>query len=147
MSLSKSEYYNEESQYTEFLLSYSELLWRKGDYRDARVALAKPIALLTAALSTNNKDLKSRECLAKARFLSWEQPGADLLGSRPDLESYLIQESQEKQSCTGADLAARTAIIEGDQTLAQERVNYLRAKGHFEPAFVRFCSDYGLCRN
>ncbi len=147
MSLSETEYSRGESQYIEYLLSYSELLWRKGDYKDARAALAKSIARLTAVLSANNKDLKSREYLAKARFLWWEQHGADLLGSRPELESYLIQESQEKQSCTGADLTARIAIIEGDRNLAQERVNYLRAKGHFEPAFVRFCGDYDLCRN
>ncbi len=147
LDLSEFEHSMGDSQYAQYLLDYSALLWRSGDLWGAQVALEQSIAQLTSVLSTSENDRKSRERLARARFLWWEQRGVDLLESQAGLKPYLKQKDQEKESCRGADNAARTAIIEGDRNLARESVNYLRAKGHFEPAFVRFCSTYDLCRN
>jgi tetratricopeptide (TPR) repeat protein len=87
----------------------------------------------------------SLEGLVTAAFRYWEQ-----YGEKPDidLEGLLgdyLADSDAIENCSDADLAARTAVMEGDLTTARRLSRYVLGEGYFEADFVAFCRQYATC--
>lgn len=83
--------------------------------------------------------------LVVASFRYWQH-----FNSIPDVEWALLQNnflSNEinLESCTNANLAARLAIMFGDQAKAQALTQYALSRGYFEADFVKFCRKYETC--
>ena len=133
------------SQFAQYLIDYSALLWRAGDAPAAQAKLEQALAALETILAENPGDAVSGGRLAQARFRWWEQNGSDLFELQPGLRDRLVHQEQVGQSCAGADAAARNAMIENARATAQERVDYLIERGYYEPGFMRFCKGSELC--
>lgn len=135
------------SQFAQYLIDYSALLWRAGEAAAAQARLEQALTALESILAENPGDPVSRDRLAQVRFRWWEQNGTDLLDTKSGLRDWLVQQDQAGQICGGADAAARNAMVENNRAMAQERVDYLFEKGYYEPGFMRFCKSYGLCES
>ena len=83
--------------------------------------------------------------LAAASFRHWqhfnERPGVE----RASLPDDFLSDETQVESCTDANLAARLAIMAGDQAKAQVLTQYALSQGYFEADFVKFCRQYETC--
>ena len=73
--------------------------------------------------------------------------GEDPVPGSAEMARHLQVYAYEARSCFDKDIAARQAILRGDRLSARKFATDLRAKGYFEPGFVRFCEIYDLCFN
>ena len=140
-----SRYYTD---YTEFLLFR---VWVSQTMNDSDTALR----LLDEALerlAESRRDSEDFEfddanTLMLAAFWYWELqqklPAANIQALLPN---YKVGGGRVR-ACTGASMAARKAVMNGNMDLAQEYVDYLLEKRYQVPKFVRFCSKYELCND
>jgi tetratricopeptide (TPR) repeat protein len=154
----------EDVMLTEFSGSDGPDLLQRMDYAQTRVLLAtlalarnneslaathnqEAIEVLAKAVRQNPDHHGSHDGLARALIQYWsihgENPDSDLLSL---IEDYSLRE-YPVTSCGTASLAAQQAIMREDKETAEDYTSYLLAKGYYEPAFVKFCKENGLCEN
>ena len=83
--------------------------------------------------------------LAWVTFYYWEQFGAKPVEALALIPEGFLPAPGRIENCRTADLGARFALARGDEAAAREYVDYALNKGYFEPGFIGFCKDYGLC--
>ncbi len=131
--------------YARFKIDYSVLAHRMGKTREAETALQEALDSLANLVREKPENRASRYQLARAVFEQWLQtnqlpaPAISTL-----LADYLAQPGLVK-SCDDASLAAKLAVMRGDRTLAASYTAYLLNKGFFDPEFIGFCKEQGMC--
>ena len=134
-----------DTEFTEFLLAYSELAYRRGDRVLADKWLNEAIDRLRAILAATPDDKNALLTMSQAAYRYWVQNGQSFV-SRQDLLPYAAPGRIENpRGCKEASIAARLAYAEGDNVAARDYTDYLMDKGFNEPAFRRFCSELELC--
>jgi hypothetical protein len=129
-----------------FLLDWSEWRWISGDHSGADELLREAIGQLRSLLE-KGQGLESHEgVLLQARFLNWQQTGDDLLKS-PGFPLVEIDFDSENLSCQARADRVRQAILAGEETIAAGLATELLGRGYYEPAFIRVCRHYGVCKD
>jgi hypothetical protein len=108
--------------------------------------LDQAIAELDAVLGAAPDLRSAHDTLSVAAYLHWKYRSRPLPGklmaqvpeAGPDIGSVL--------SCEDAKLGAYLAVMRRDLQAAESYTAYLLDKGYFEPGFIRFCREEGLCR-
>jgi hypothetical protein len=123
-----------------------EVWW--AEQRDAdrrRKALELVLAQMLSVLEKAPDIVEARQRLALAAYRYWV-----LTGVFPD--TRFMQELPERvsleahrRSCFEINLAARLAVMQGDEAAAESYTSFLLAKGYYEPGFIRFCRAHDLC--
>lgn len=126
-------------------INYSTLARNMGDHAAARAELNKALERLLQLIREKPDNRASRSQMVRAAFEQWVQtgelPAADV---NVALGNYLRDPAGVK-SCSDTGLAARLAVMHGDEILARRYTSYLRGKGFFDPEFMGFCQSYGIC--
>jgi len=131
--------------YVNFLLAYADVDFQLGDKQAAGDHLQEAIQLKLAISGPPTWDRQSKVTLMRARYQWWEVHGEDAIDSFPLLSEVKLESVGAFQSCAEADVAARMHILEGNRDGATTQVAYLKDRAYADPAFVRFCSNHGLC--
>lgn len=132
------------SEWAEYLLIRAELDWRQGRTAAAQELLAEAVFELERQLRSGGGGASLRNNLANARFLWWQQQGRDLF-SDPRFNPLHDESDASADGCTARVNLVKQAILTGDEQRAAELTQELLAKGYYEPAFLRVCTQYGLC--
>ncbi|MCU0988743.1 MAG: toll/interleukin-1 receptor domain-containing protein [Xanthomonadales bacterium] len=132
------------ADWIDYLLTWSDMSWRAGDRTGATARLDEALAHLQALAQSGADQGALAENLLKARFLAWQQRGADLFATPPFTEFGTVQESAGG-SCASAN-RVRQAILSGDTEKARELTVRLLGSGYYEPGFIRTCRQYELCQ-
>jgi tetratricopeptide (TPR) repeat protein len=132
------------SDWVDYLLIRAELDWRLGDTAAAQGHLAEAVFELERQLRNGGGGASMWSNLASARFLWWQQQGSDLF-SDPRFAALRDREAVGANGCTAQANRVKQAILTGDAQRAAELTQQLLAKGYYEPAFLRVCTQYGLC--
>jgi tetratricopeptide (TPR) repeat protein len=129
----------------EMEIDFSALAYRQGDQQGAREELGKALQRLVQLIREKPDNRASRYQVARAAFEQWAQTGqlpqADIDAALGD---YLRDPASVK-SCSDIGLAAKLAVMHGDEMLARRYTFQLREKGFFDPQFMSFCRGYGIC--
>jgi hypothetical protein len=129
----------------EMEIDFSALAYRQGDQQGAREELGKALQRLVQLIREKPDNRASRYQVARAAFEQWAQTGqlpqADIDAALGD---YLRDPASVK-SCSDIGLAAKLAVMHGDEMLARRYTSQLREKGFFDPQFMSFCRGYGIC--
>jgi tetratricopeptide (TPR) repeat protein len=134
-----------QDEHIKFLLSYAGVEFRQGQADHAKTLLQTATKLVMSGPGFQAGGMFETAMWVKVRYQWWELTGednADLVAAMPALAQ---QSNSEFRSCIDAESAARLYIIHGDTESAAREVAYLRLKGYAAPAFIRFCTKYGLC--
>ena len=83
--------------------------------------------------------------MGKALYLDWYQSGISPKSDVKGLTYNYYADSQAPRGCEELSLAARQAIMQGDEEATSGYSNYLLGKGYFEPGFIRLCKKHALC--
>jgi len=134
-------YQNEEARQAriDFEMTLARILYLSGNRADASLQLQKALELQLAVSEPVN------EKLHEMRFQWWEMNGEE------GLAQFLVDSEPAPavngalRSCADALGSAKESIIEGDYERAVEPVRFLQERGYAEPAFIEFCTKYGLC--
>ncbi|MEJ8567829.1 toll/interleukin-1 receptor domain-containing protein [Elongatibacter sediminis] len=129
----------------EFRLDLARLAFRMGEDRIGREALDRAVGELAVLVGGNPGHRHAVRQLAHASFAYWDLTGRLPGGQVTDLLDGYLSRPRQVQSCTDAGTAARLALLRGDLGLARDYTRYVLGKGYFEPGFVAFCGEYGLC--
>ncbi len=133
-------------EYINLLIAYADIEARLGAPQAATKYLQAAVRLQMDNTGPQEWDNFDKQRIQRARYQWWEQGGEEDLGHFT-VQSKSSPESAGKfRSCTEADMAARTYIMEGNRDGAAREVAYLRSRGYAEPAFMRFCRKYDLCK-
>jgi hypothetical protein len=133
------------TDFAEFGINHAVLAHQMGDSIAAATELQRALNRLTELVREKPQNRASRYQLARAAFEQWLQ--TDQLPSTEVstlLADYLAQ-PERVRSCDDASLAARLAMMRGDRTLAASYTSYLLNKGFFDPGFIGFCKQQGMC--
>ncbi len=134
--------FQQKLDYAQFKRRYSELASDTGREHEAIQYIEEAIRVVEE-LPEDNPD--SRIERASAYIEHWRQNDNRLSSEYPKwLDSYLADRHQVV-SCREANLGARLAIMWDQRDRAVAFTAYLLGKGYYEPAFVRFCAENGLC--
>jgi tetratricopeptide (TPR) repeat protein len=145
-ALDKSDQNSEkQGEYIDFLLAYADVESRLGDKAAARRHLQAAVQLQKNASNPDAKDLYALERLTRTRYQLWRLQDTDDAGDLPSLPAIAGDEAGY-QSCSDADSLARVYVMERQPGKAAREVEYLRSKGYADPNFMRFCTQYGLCK-
>ena len=128
-----------------FNLDHAKLLLAQGDVEKGELLL-RNTTLRLARMVQDFPDF--RDCLvalAYAVFQYWEH-----FGEHPAIPAGLLDPLHmgivDVQSCTDADRLARIAVMDGELDKARSFTDYAVGKGYFDPEFINFCRQYGLCK-
>jgi hypothetical protein len=131
--------------YSDFLIHYSDIAFRKGEKQKAKSLLDEGTSWLQEILTNHPHENEAMKLLAMANFYRWVQDGnwhpVDGITSEP----LLAEEIDKLESCEKIDLQTRQAVMFGDFDRAREYSALLSAKGYFEPEFLQFCAKYEVC--
>jgi tetratricopeptide (TPR) repeat protein len=129
-----------------YLLAWSEMSWRAGDRAAAAERLDQAVAHLERSLAQAGADESFlMDSLLQARFLAWQQRGADLLAEER-FAGLVSATPGVGESCTTRADRVRQAILSGDEETARELTANLLGSGYYEPRFIRTCRQYQLCQ-
>ncbi|MGK2924160.1 MAG: TIR domain-containing protein [Lysobacterales bacterium] len=128
-----------------YLLAWSEMSWRAGDRAAAAERLDQAVTHLEHSLAQTGADESFlMDSLQKARFLAWQQRGADLLVEKR-FAGLVSATPGVGESCTTRADRVKQAILSGDEVAARELTANLLGSGYYEPGFIRTCRQYQLC--
>jgi tetratricopeptide (TPR) repeat protein len=100
---------------------------------------------LSGLLESNPEFSEARDHLASALFQYWQLHGAPPPQRLKEMtEDYSLAATPVRE-CFQAHLASQQAIMRGDKDAARVYTSYLLGKGFYEPGFITFCEEYGLC--
>jgi tetratricopeptide (TPR) repeat protein len=133
------------AEFAEFGINHAVLAHQMGDSIAAAAGLQRALDSLTELVREKPQNRASRYQLARAAFEQWLR--TDQLPS-PEVSTLLadyLAQPERARSCDDASLAARLAMMRGDKALAASYTSYLLNKGFFDPEFIGFCKEQGLC--
>ncbi|MGD8347524.1 MAG: toll/interleukin-1 receptor domain-containing protein [Lysobacterales bacterium] len=116
-----------------------------GDVAANREAISRSLDRLAELVRDKPEAGNIVNALAWVTFYYWEQFGAKPVEALALIPEGFLPTPGRIENCRMADLGARFALARGDEAEAREYVEYALNKGYFEPDFIGFCSDYGLC--
>ncbi|MGH8035008.1 MAG: hypothetical protein ACREO9_07275, partial [Lysobacterales bacterium] len=126
-------------------IDFSALAWRIGEKQAAETELNNALERLSRLISEKPDNRASRYQMARGVFAQWVQTGQlPAAEAGASLGDYL-QDPERVRSCGDANLAARLAVMHGDEMLARRYTSYLLDRGFFDPEFIGFCQGYGIC--
>lgn len=131
--------------YARFLVDRAVLAQRLGQVVLAAETLESAIGLLADVVRQKPQNRASRFALARALFEQWDRDGRLSTPADSELLEGFLQVREQVKSCDDSSLAARLAVMNGNLALARDYNDFLLGKGYFEPDYVRFCAQYGLC--
>ena len=131
---------------TDFYVSFARIKLLIGDSAEAGTQLQKGLEMQMADSDSGSTDQPADERLRGIRFLWWEIHGDGALAMFPDLTDSGLSAQGVLQSCEGAMNAAKMSVIDSEFEQAAKQVRYLQARGYANPAFIQFCTSYGLCQ-
>ena len=129
----------------EFNINQSILAHRMGDADAAQAELQRALDSLTSLVREKPENRSSRYQLARALFEKWAQAEQSPTSQEIALLDGYLAEPGSVKSCTDTSLAARLAMMRGDKDRARDYTSYLLNRGFFDPEFIVFCRDYGIC--
>jgi hypothetical protein len=133
------------SQYSQFLLNYSDAAARNGEKDLALRLINEAATILDSTLVVNSTDRNSLDQISRAEFQWWQHKG-DI--PHPQISRYardLLEGGFKAEGCQRANISARQAILRGNMELALAYTTYLFEKGFFDPDYKLFCRQYALC--
>jgi hypothetical protein len=134
-----------QAHFARFLLTRELVDRAAGRTEQADRDLNEVMDFLTAQISQAPELSLLRELLFMAVFRYAQQdqslPADRVLALVPDF----TDEENGDRSCNRASLAARQAAMKGELETAERYTAYLLGKGYYEPGFIRFCREQGLC--
>jgi tetratricopeptide (TPR) repeat protein len=138
---------NEETRQTriDFQLAFARVLFQMGDKAEANLQLQKVLNLQLEGSESGDQGRSEREKLQEMRFQWWEMNGEDGLAKFPVKSEPGPAVLGALRSCEDALISAKESVIEGDIDQAIAPVRYLQERGYADPAFIQFCTKYGLC--
>jgi len=132
-------------EYADFLIWYSEMALIKGEHVKALELLSESIDLLRGIITDDENLHRARLSMGKALYLDWYQSGTTPESDLKGLTYDYYADSQAPRACEEASLAARQAIMQGDEEATSSYTSYLLGRGYFEPGFIRLCKKYAFC--
>ncbi|HEY5775105.1 MAG TPA: toll/interleukin-1 receptor domain-containing protein [Xanthomonadales bacterium] len=131
--------------YSDFLIHFSDIAFRKGEASKAKSLLDEGKKWLQDTLANHPHDHEAMDLLARADFYRWVQDGEGHPGSGIVSEPGFTDDAEKLKSCEKIDIQARQAVMRGDFDRAKKYSALLPAKGYFEPEFLQFCAKYEVC--
>jgi tetratricopeptide (TPR) repeat protein len=83
--------------------------------------------------------------IGASRVLWWELNGKDPAIAHPGFAKIGSPGDGDYRSCVQSDLAARLAVMHGEQERAVREAEYLSARGYREQGFLEFCRRHEVC--
>ena len=128
-----------------FLLAWASLAQSMDATEKATRMLEDAQGEITKLLEKLPADIHAGNLLMQTVFQTWELkqelPPESVLMRLPD---YSRNEGRTR-ACQDAKLAAKKAVMLGNNARASELTAYLLGNGYTEVSFVRFCKAYSLC--
>jgi len=133
------------TEWLQFLNSWSEMKWRSGMEDDARALLSEAVSHLKRLIAGGNEPASYMPELLNTRYLYWQQRGEDLF-DEPAFSGIEVRFDSEDRSCMAQADLIKQAILLGKLDKARDLTTGLLAKGYYEPGFIRTCRHYDLCQ-
>ena len=135
-------------QWVEFLLRSAEIAWLANQDDLARRRWHEAATLIEAWVSEQGGPTSWRNLVIQARFLDWQQENVrgSARGAWMAGEGSRLVPQGGGLSCHDRSLLVLEALMDGNEKMAREQVDFLLGKGFFEPGFISVCSQYGLCQ-
>lgn len=132
--------------YVDFLLADSSIELRLGNASEADIKLRQALRLHSMETTEAKIDHARQSKLVEMQFQWWEihaNINEDMFPAMPGIN---LPGDETLSSCEDVVNIAKLAVLRGDMDGAAEAVTYLQERGYANPAFIRFCRKYGLCR-
>jgi tetratricopeptide (TPR) repeat protein len=132
------------SNWIAYLLTRADMARRSGAEDRAVSDLEDAVTHLYRLLEADPGGTSIINLLHEARFQVWERDGRDLFADGPFASIDTTAEVNDR-TCNSQVNQVRSAIITGRTEWAAQIAARLLASGYYKAAFVRVCSQYGLC--
>ncbi|MGA9575709.1 MAG: hypothetical protein WBS20_17340, partial [Lysobacterales bacterium] len=138
---------NEEMRHAsiDFHLAFAKINYQSGDKDGANLQLQKALQLQKDSSGPGVQGHSGQARLEEMRFQWWEINGEEGLAAFPVKPAPGSLNTGGLISCEDALSTAKEFVIKGEPDRAVVSVRYLQERGYADPAFIRFCTKYGLC--
>ena len=132
------------NEYARFLLTLGEWEMLRSN-RDKGEALFREAGRLLAERGGPGGDVRYRQLVIQFKWLWWYHMDADPVAAWPFSAEAIPDDEGQFRHCVEADLSARMAVINGNRSLAEKQVKYLKRRHYADPTYARFCTAQGMC--
>jgi len=128
-----------------FLSQKGLLAAQIGRDQEARSMVDEAVSMLAEVVREKPENRVGRYELAHGIYAFWSVHKRLPPDNVMRLVSGYLADPSRVTSCKDTSLAAKLAVVNGDVGLAKAYTDKLLAKGYFDPEYIQFCRQFGLC--